>query len=300
MRIAFMGTPEFAVPALHALHEAGHNIVAVYSQPPRKAGRGKKLRPSPVKIAAETLALDVRTPVSFKDPTTLREFQTLNLDVAVVAAYGLLLPQAILDAPHHGCLNIHGSLLPRWRGAAPVQRAMLAGDTQTGITIMQMEAGLDTGPMLLKSSTEIASKTAGELTDELSHLGAHLMTEYLESPGRFSPEPQNDELATYARKIEKSEARIDFTRPAASVLTQIRAFNPVPGAFFEYEGDRYRIHRAAFVDDKGEAGCVLDDTLTIACADGAIRPSIIQKSGRPKLGCEEFLRGNPISAGTRL
>ncbi|WP_108812748.1 methionyl-tRNA formyltransferase [Sphingorhabdus sp. Alg231-15] len=300
MRLAFMGTPDFAVPALRALNTAGHEIVAVYSQPPRRAGRGKKLTPSPVQQVAEELGLEVRVPVSLKNEEAQAEFAALDLDAAVVAAYGLILPQAILDAPKMGCLNIHGSLLPRWRGAAPVQRAILAGDQETGITIMQMEAGLDTGPMLLKSSTPVAEKTAGELTEELAQTGADLMVQYLASPQDHSPEVQDDTLATYAKKITKEEARVNFDQPATAVLQQVRAFNPVPCAFFEYEGDRYRIHSAETVTKSGQAGTLIDDQMTIACADGAIKPVLIQKAGRPKLTLAEFLNGTKIPVGTSL
>lgn len=300
LRLAFMGTPEFAVPALRALHEAGHEIAAVYSQPPRRAGRGKKLTPSPVQRLAEELDIPVRVPVSLKTEEAQADFAALNLDAAIVAAYGLILPQAILDAPKMGCLNIHGSLLPRWRGAAPVQRAILAGDVETGITIMQMEAGLDTGPMLLKSSTSVDLKTAGELTDELSQTGAALMVQYLNASNDYPPESQDDALATYAKKIEKQEARLDFDQPAEQLLRQIRAFNPVPGAFFEYRGDRYRIHSAEIIAGKGAAGAILDDQMAIACAQGAIRPSLIQKAGRPKMTLTEFLNGTKIPVGTVL
>lgn len=298
LRLAFMGTPEFAVPALRALHAAGHEIAAVYSQPPRRAGRGKKLTPSPVQQVAEELGLCVRVPVSLKDEEAQAEFSALQLDAAIVAAYGLILPQAILDAPHMGCLNIHGSLLPRWRGAAPVQRAILAGDEHTGITIMQMERGLDTGPMLLKSATSVAAKTAGALTDELAQTGADLMVQYLAAPHAYSPEIQDDTLATYAKKITKEEARISFAQTADQVERQIRAFNPAPGAFFEYDGERYRIHSAEVLDISGKAGTVLGDQLTIACGDSAIRPILIQKAGKPKMPLDDFLRGTNIPEDT--
>lgn len=300
LRLAFMGTPDFAVPALRALHAAGHDIAAVYSQPPRRAGRGKKLTPSPVQQVAEELGLEVRVPVSLKNEEAQAEFAALDLDAAVVAAYGLILPQAILDAPKMGCLNIHGSLLPRWRGAAPVQRAILAGDAETGITIMQMEAGLDTGPMLLKSSTPVAEKTAGELTEELAQTGADLMVRYLASPEDYPPEVQDDALATYAKKITKEEAHVNFDQSATAVLQQIRAFNPAPGAFFEFGGNRYRIHAAELMDASGSAGTVLDDDMTIACSDGAIKPTLIQKAGRPKLTLAEFLNGTQIPVSTSL
>ena len=300
LRIAFMGTPDFAVPALRALHAAGHDIVAVYSQPPRRAGRGKKLSPSPVQRVAEDLDIGVRTPISLKGEEEQAAFAALDLDVAVVAAYGLILPQAILDAPKMGCLNIHGSLLPRWRGAAPVQRAILAGDKETGITIMQMEAGLDTGPMLLKETTPVASKTAGELTDELAATGAKLMVQYLASPSDYAPEPQDDALATYAKKIEKQEARLDFSTSAERVERQIRAFNPQPGAFFEFQDGRYRILEAQIEDGKGPPGSLLDAQLLIACGTDAVRPTIIQKAGKPAMDLKSFLNGTRIPVGTVL
>ena len=300
MRLAFMGTPDFAVPALQALHDAGHEIAAVYSQPPRRAGRGKQLTPSPVQHLAESLGLPVRTPVSLKNEEEQTSFAALDLDVAIVAAYGLILPQAILDAPKMGCLNIHGSLLPRWRGAAPVQRAILAGDTETGITIMQMEAGLDTGPMLLKATSQINGKTAGELTDELARTGADLMVEYLASPSDYSAEPQDDALATYAKKIEKQDARLDFSQPADQVERQIRAYNPQPGAFFEYQGQRFRILEAQVSETTGPAGTILDDHLLIGCGTGSIQPAIIQKAGKPAMELKSFLNGTKIPAGTIL
>jgi methionyl-tRNA formyltransferase len=300
MRIIFMGTPDFAVPTLNALVKAGHDVVAVYSQPPRPANRGKKLTPSAVHARAEALGLEVRTPVSLKATEEQAAFAALHADVAVVAAYGLLLPQPILDAPRHGCLNVHGSLLPRWRGAAPVQRAILAGDEETGICIMQMEAGLDTGPVRATASTAIDRKTAGDLTDELAGLGAALMVEVLADLDAHPAAAQPDDGVTYARKIEKAEARLDFSQPAEAVERQIRAFNPVPGAFFELDGERYRILAADNVDGVGKSGGVLDDQLTIACADRAIRPNIIQRAGKPAMPLAEFLRGNRIMAGTIL
>ncbi len=300
MRIIFMGTPDFAVPTLNALVKAGHDVVAVYSQPPRPANRGKKLTPSAVHARAEALGLEVRTPVSLKATEEQAAFVALHADVAVVAAYGLLLPQPILDAPRHGCLNVHGSLLPRWRGAAPVQRAILAGDETTGVMIMQMEAGLDTGPVRATASTAIDRKTAGDLTDELAGLGAALMVKVLADLDAYPAAAQPDDGVTYARKIEKAEARLDFSQPAEAVERQIRAFNPVPGAFFELGGERYRILAADNVDGVGNSGGVLDDQLTIACADRAIRPTIIQRAGKPAMPLAEFLRGNSIMAGTIL
>lgn len=300
MRLAFMGTPDFAVPALKALHQAGHEIVAVYSQPPRPAGRGKRLSASAVQQTAEALNIPVHTPVSLKSSAEQASFAALNLDAAIVAAYGLILPQAILDAPRLGCINIHGSLLPRWRGAAPVQRAILSGDEQSGITIMQMEAGLDTGPMLMKSAIAIADKTAGEVAAELAQLGAQMMVDYLAAPDDFAAEPQDDSLVLYAAKIEKQEARLDFSQSAQQLLRQIRAFNPAPGAFFEYGGERYRIHAAEVIDRQSQHGLILDDQLTIACGKDAIRPLLIQKAGKPVMALKDFLNGTKFPAATML
>ena len=301
MRIAFMGTPDFAVPTLDALHAAGHEIVAVYSQPPRPAGRGKALMPSAVQKRAEALGLAVRFPVSLKGADEQAAFAALELDIAVVAAYGLILPQAILAAPRHGCLNVHGSLLPRWRGAAPVQRAILAGDAVTGVTIMQMERGLDTGPMLLTIATAIGGKTAGELTAELAEAGAALMVTALAGLADIAPVAQPETGVTYAHKIDKAEARIDFAGDAVQVERQVRAFNPAPGAFFELAGERIRM-LAAEVDPRrhGGSGEVLDDRLTVACGSGAIRPTLVQRAGRGAMAVAELLRGRPIPAGTRL
>ncbi|NNC73656.1 MAG: methionyl-tRNA formyltransferase [Sphingomonadaceae bacterium] len=299
MRIIFMGTPDFAVPALKALtHE--HDVVAAYCQPPRPAGRGKKLRASPVQQAAEALGIEVRHPASLKSSEEKAAFAALDADVAVVAAYGLILNQAILDAPRHGCLNIHGSLLPRWRGAAPVQRAIEAGDTQTGVTIMQMERGLDTGPMRAKAATIVGSKTAGELTDELAVLGADLTREVLRDFSAYPPDPQDDAAASYAEKIGKAEALLDFTRTAAEIERAVRAYNPVPGAFFETDGERIKIWESEIVDSAGEPGTVLDDMLTIACGERAIRPVVVQRAGKSRMAPEELLRGFPIAPGTRL
>ncbi len=305
MRIAFMGTPPFAVPTLAALHAAGHEIVAVYTQPPRPAQRGKKLQQSAVHLWAEAHGLSVRTPKSLRTEEAQAEFAALDLDVAVVAAYGLILPQAILESPREGCLNVHGSILPRWRGAAPVQRAILAGDTETGVTIMQMDAGLDTGGMRLIGRTPVAGKSAGELTDELAAMGAALMVEVLADLSACPPVPQPDDGATYAAKIDKSEARLDFLVSAPQTERQIRAFNPVPGAFFELEGERYKILAADVVHPAdtvaGAApGVTLDDALTIACNPGAIRATRVQRAGKPAMDAAELLRGRPITAGTRL
>ncbi|WP_432769887.1 MAG: methionyl-tRNA formyltransferase [Sphingopyxis sp.] len=305
MRIAFMGTPPFAVPTLAALHAAGHEIAAVYSQPPRPAQRGKKVQQSAVHDWADAHGLPVRTPKSLKSAEEQAAFAALNLDIAIVAAYGLILPQAILDAPRAGCLNVHGSILPRWRGAAPVQRAILAGDAETGVTIMQMDAGLDTGAMRLIGRTPTGGKTAGDLTDELAGIGAAMMVQVLNNLAAFAPEPQPEDGVTYAAKIDKSEARLDFLVSAVQVERQVRAFNPVPGAFFELESERYKI-LAAEVVHPGETvagaapGVTLDDALTIACNPGAIRATRMQRAGKPAMDAAELLRGRGIPAGTRL
>lgn len=300
MRIVFMGTPDFAVPTLNALAEAGHEIVAVYCQPPRPAGRGKKLQASPVQLAAEARGFAVHYPVSLKGAEEQAEFAALQADVAVVAAYGLILPQAILDAPKLGCLNVHGSILPRWRGAGPVQRAILAGDERTGVTIMEMERGLDTGPMLAKVETPVDRKTAGELTSELAELGAGLMVQVLADLAAYPAQPQPDEGVTYAHKIDKAESRLDFTRNAVEVERQVRAFAPAPGAFFELEGERYRVLAADVVEGAGVPGSTLDDALTIACGHGALALRIVQRAGRPAMDTAALLRGRPVPQGTVL
>ena len=300
MRIIFMGTPEFAVPTLAALHDAAHEIVAVYTQPPRPAGRGKKLQPSPVQREAEIRHLEVFSPVSLKTREEQEKFAGFEADLAVVAAYGLILPQPILDAPKRGCLNVHASLLPRWRGAAPVQRASLAGDTITGITLMQMEAGLDTGPMLATARVQIEDKTAGELTAELAEVGAQLMVGTLTELEMLRALPQDDTQATYAKKIDKAESRIDWTLPAEQIERQVRAFAPSPGAWFEFEGERYRVLKAEIVEGSGDAGAVLDDQLTIGTGEGALRPLTVQRAGKPAMDAAALLRGKPIAAGIRL
>lgn len=300
MRIAFLGTPDFAVPTLDALIEAGHDIAAVYSQPPRPAGRGKQPTPSPVQRRAEQAGIEVRTPASLRDPQEQEAFAALGLDAAVVAAYGLILPEPILQAPRHGCLNVHASLLPRWRGAAPVQRAILAGDEKTGVCIMAMEKGLDTGPVYARRETEVDRKTAGELTAELAAMGGALMAEVLERLGEIEPEPQPEEGATYAAKIAKEEARLDLAESAAHCERQVRAFNPWPGAFFEYEGERIKVVAAETSDMKGGPGEVLDHGLTIACGNGAIVPSLVQRAGRAPMEPVELLRGFAIPKGARV
>ena len=305
MRIAFMGTPDFAVTALDALHAAGHDIAAVYSQPPRAAHRGKALTPTPVHRRAEALGIAVRTPVSLKSPEEQAAFAALDLDIAVVAAYGLILPRAILEAPCHGCLNIHASLLPRWRGAAPIQRAILAGDAATGITIMQMDAGLDTGAMLLKQALVIGdAETAGQLHDRLAALGATMIVEALARYRSLVAEPQPAEGVTYAAKLDKAEARLDWHRPAADLHRAVRAFNPVPGAYTELAGERLKILAAEVIDMPASStaapGTVIDDALTIACGAGALRPTLVQRAGKQPLDTTALLRGFPVPAGTRL
>ncbi|MDI1296856.1 MAG: methionyl-tRNA formyltransferase [bacterium] len=300
MRIIYMGTPDFAVPALDALAKAGHTIAAVYSQPPRPAGRGKALRPSPVQQRAEAMGIEVRTPLTLKDADVQAAFAALDADIAVVAAYGLILPRAILDAPKRGCLNIHASLLPRWRGAAPIQRAILAGDNITGVTIMDMAAGLDTGPMRAKHVTPIETKTAGMLTDELAQAGAELLVEVLDDIDLHPPMPQPDEGVTYAAKIDKAEARLDFTRDAHHVERQVRAFNPFPGAFLTYGGERFRILSAHVEDHAGSPGELLDNSLLIGCGHGAIRPMLIQRAGKGAMLVGELLRGFDMPAGSRV
>ncbi|WP_374310323.1 methionyl-tRNA formyltransferase [Dongia sp.] len=299
MRLVFMGTPDFAAAALAALIDAGHEIAAVYSQPPRPAGRGQDLRKSPVQVLAEQHGLPVRMPASLKSPEAQAEFAALKADIAVVAAYGLLLPKAVLAAPRLGCLNIHASLLPRWRGAAPIQRAILAGDTQTGITIMQMDEGLDTGAMLRREELAIGpAMNAGALHDALAGMGARLIVETLAGP-LPAPVPQPAEGVTYAAKISPAEAEIDWSRDAAEIERQIRAFAPVPGAWCLMEdGARLKVLAAAVVKKSGAPGIALDDNLTIACGQGALSLTLLQKAGKKAMSSQDFLRGQKIPAGT--
>ncbi len=299
LRVIFMGTPDFAVPALRALVAAGHEVACAYTQPPRPGGRrGKELTPTPVHKAAEELGIPVRHPLSLRGAEEQAAFAALEADVAVVAAYGLILPQAVLDAPRHGCLNIHGSLLPRWRGAAPVQRAIEAGDAETGVGIMQMAAGLDTGPVRAEARTSVDGKTAPQLMEELAQLGAGLVVDVLADLPSHPPVPQPDDGVVYAHKIDKAETRLDFTRTAAEVERQVRAFHPA--AWFEWNGERFRVLVADVVPGNGEPGVTLDDALTIACGSGAIRPSQVQRAGRPAMPTADLLRGLPIPAGTKL
>ncbi|WP_137111579.1 methionyl-tRNA formyltransferase [Rhodobacter sp. SY28-1] len=289
MKVVFMGTPEFSVPVLEALHQR-HEIVAVYCQPTRPAGRGKADRPSPVQARAEALGLPVRHPVSLRNPEAVAEFAALGADVAVVVAYGLILPQAVLDAPRLGCLNIHASLLPRWRGAAPIHRAIMTGDRETGVCIMQMEAGLDTGPVLMREAVGIgAEETTAELHDRLSALGARLIVEALERPP-IPAVPQPEAGVTYAAKIDKAEARIDWTRPAVEVDRQIRGLSPFPGAWVEVNGERVKLLRSRLADGTGAPGQVLGG-FTVACGEGAVEVLEAQREGKRPMPVAEVLRG---------
>lgn len=301
MRLIFMGTPDFAVPALDALLAAGHEIVVVYSQPPRRGGRGQRPRPSPVAWRAEALGLPVRTPATLRDAETQAAFAALGADAAVVVAYGLILPQAVLDAPAKGCLNIHTSLLPRWRGAAPIQRALMAGDLETGVSIMRMEAGLDTGPVLLRAAEAIAPEdTAGSLQERLAMLGAGLIVEALGRLDELTPAAQPAAGVTYAAKIDKAEARVDWERPATEVDRLIRGLSPFPGAWTLAEGDRVKLLLSEVAAGEGVPGTVLDDAPRVACGEGAVRLLQLQRAGGAALGAAEFLRGRPLPEGTRL
>ncbi len=295
-----MGSPDFAVPALQALHAAGHAIAAVYCQPPRPAGRGQRETPCPVQRAAEALGLAVHSPARLRqDPVAQAAFAALGLDAAIVAAYGLILPPPMLAAPRLGCLNIHASLLPRWRGAAPIHAALLAGDAETGVTIMQMEAGLDTGPMLRHAAIPIGpATTLPELHDALASLGARLIVETLAAIPPAVPQPADG--VTYAGKLGKADGAIDWTRPAALIERQVRALNPWPGTFFTCRGEAIRLLAALPVAGTGTPGEVLDNAPTIACGAGALRLLRLQRPGRGPLGAEDFLRGFPLPPGTRL
>ena len=303
LRLAFMGTPDFAVPVLMGLIAAGHQIVRVYTQPPRPAGRGKALRRSPVHAAADAAGLPVATPQSFRDPQVIADFSSLDLDAAIVVAYGQILPQPALDAPRLGCLNLHASLLPRWRGAAPIQRAIMAGDAETGACVMQMEAGLDTGPVLATARTPIeADDTAATLHDRLAELGAPLMAETLAAlaAGTVTPCPQPDDGVTYAAKITKDEARIDWARPAAEVDAHIRSLSPFPGAWCEIDGQRIKVLLSRVEDGGGAPGSVLDDALLVACGVGAVRLLRLQRAGRGATDARDFLRGFPVQRGSQV
>ena len=314
LTVVFMGTPDFSVPTLAAIVAAGHSVPAVYTQPPRQAGRrGLQVTPSPVQVEAERLGLKVRSPASFKDEAEVAAFAALKADVAVVVAYGLLLRQPLLDAPRLGCLNGHGSLLPRWRGAAPIQRAIEAGDDQTGMMVMRMEAGLDTGPVALTAETRIgASETAGELQERLSQISAELMVDALAKleSGDLSFEDQADIEArtgrepVYAKKIDKAETQVDWTEDAAVIARRINAFSPMPGAWttiaFSGKTERLKALRAEVVDGSGSAGTVIGGDLTIGCGTGAVRLLDIQRAGGKKIAASELLRGTPVAAGTVL
>ncbi len=304
MRIAFMGSPDFAVPALAELLARGHEVACVYAQPPRPAGRGQQLRKTPVHAFAEARGIEVRTPKSLKKPPEQAAFAALHVDLAVVVAYGLILPKAILEAPRHGCINLHGSLLPRWRGAAPIQRALMAGDAVTGVQAMRMEEGLDTGPVILSAETEIEfDDTAQTLHDRLAALGAPLLADAvaLIEEGRAVETPQATEGVTYAHKIDPAEARIDWTRPARDIDRQIRGLSPFPGAWFEMASPQGPVRMKALMSrvavGDGAPGTLLDDHLRVACGEGAVRLMRVQREGRQALDAEDFLRGAGAPAG---
>ena len=307
LRVIFMGTPQFAVPTLAGIVAAGHEVVAVYTRPPRPAGRGMAARRSDVHAFAESAGLPVLTPSSLKSGEIQAGFAAKSADVAVVVAYGLILPAPVLEAPLHGCLNLHGSALPRWRGAAPIARAIMAGDTATAAMVMRMDRGLDTGPVCLAEPIAIASDmTAGDLHDHMSVMGAALMVRALAAleRGDLDCQPQAADGATYARKIDKTEARIDFARPAGEVHNLVRGLSPAPGAWFEIGAtgrrERIRVLRSALVEGSGEPGVLLDSRLTVACGGGALRLLEVQRAGRRPMSAEEFLRGFPVSPGQRL
>jgi len=302
LNIVFMGTPDFAVPSLAEIISSGHNVLRVYTQPPRRSGRGKHVTKSPVHQFAELMGLPVATPESFRRSKVIDELEELNADVACVVAYGQILPQRALDAPSYGCLNLHGSLLPRWRGAAPVQRAIMAGDAQTGVQIMQMAKGLDTGDILLSETTDILpTDTAETLSRRLSQLGAQMWPRALGAVEReaLTPTPQSGE-PTYAHKIDKSEARLDWSLPARNLEAYIRGLSPFPGAWCEINGRRVKVHLAKVVEGQGDPGEVLDDRLTLACGESAIRLLSVQPAGKSRMSVDDFLRGTDIPAGTIL
>jgi methionyl-tRNA formyltransferase len=304
LRLVFMGTPDFAVPTLAGLIEAGHEIAAVYSQPPRPAGRGMAERLTPAHHYALTHDIEVRTPLGLKDPQEQRAFAALGADAAIVVAYGLLLPKPVLDAPRKGCFNVHASLLPRWRGAAPIQRAIMAGDRETGVTIMRMAEGLDAGPVCLQDRGPILpSTTAAQLHDSLMHMGASLMVEALRKLERdgLDCRPQPEDGVTYARKIDKGESEIDFSRPAIEVRNHIHGLSPFPGAFFLLDQAnrtfRIKVHQCELAEGRGAPGEVLDGELTIACGEGAVRLLSLQREGKSAMGIKEFLRGFSVPKG---
>jgi methionyl-tRNA formyltransferase len=298
-----MGSAGFSVPTLRAVLEAGHQVLSVYTQPPRPAGRGHKERLSPVHAFAADRGLAVRTPASLKGEDEQRAFAALAADAAVVAAYGLILPAAVLAAPRLGCLNVHASLLPRWRGAAPIQRAILAGDDETGVTIMRVDEGLDTGPILLVGRTPITAETTAEtLHDTLAEIGARLMVEALDgvAAGTLTARPQPQAGATYARRLEREEGRLDWTRPTAELERAVRALNPWPGVWFEHRGARIRVLAAEVAEAAGDPGTVVDGRLTIACSEGSLRPLRVQRAGKAPVDTDAFLRGFALPEGTRL
>lgn len=303
LRLAFMGSPTFALPALEALLAAGHDVACVYSQPPRPAGRGKQERPTPVHAFAASRGIEVRTPKSLKRPEAQAAFAALNLDAAIVVAYGLILPKAVLDAPRLGCFNLHGSLLPRWRGAAPIQRAIMAGDAETGVQVMRMEEGLDTGPILASAKTPIApDDTTRSLHDRLAAMGAPLLIETLAQieQGTARETPQPEEGVTYAHKITPDEARIDWRRPAREIDCAIRGLSPHPGAWFELGGQRIKVLQSRLGQGSGAPGEALDDALTICCGEGAVQLLTVQREGRAPLAADAYLRGAPVPKGTLL
>jgi methionyl-tRNA formyltransferase len=302
LRLAFMGTPEFAVPSLVELIGQGHEIACVYSQPPRPKGRGLATEPSPVHALALAHKIAVRTPLSLKDAAQQEMFAALHVDAAIVVAYGLLLPKPILDAPKLGCFNLHGSLLPRWRGAAPIQRAIMAGDDETGVMSMRMEEGLDTGPVLMAERTKIARKTYGELHDELARLGADVMARTMAAleRGSIGEHKQSDEGVTYAKKIEKSESRIDWTSSSREIDCLIRGLSPTPGAWTDVKGERVKIVNCEPANGSGAPGTLLDDALTIACGSGALRLTRLQRPGKSVMDAGELLRGFALPRGMKF
>ncbi|WP_035705386.1 methionyl-tRNA formyltransferase [Niveispirillum irakense] len=304
LRLAFMGTPDFSVGILDALVQAGHDVVCVYSQPPRPAGRGQQLQATPVHRRAEALGIPVRTPKSLRKAEAQEEFAALNLDAAIVAAYGLILPQPVLDAPRLGCINVHASLLPRWRGAAPIQRAILAGDAETGVTIMQMDAGLDTGAMLLKDTVAITPHmTASDLHDALAAMGARLMVQALPgiADGSLPALPQPEDGVTYAAKLAKEEGRLDFTRPAAELDRQVRGLTPWPGCWIDLSnGERLKVLMAEPVAGTGTPGTLIDEGPTLACGEGALKLLRVQRQGKGPVDATAFLRGYPHQIGGGL
>ena len=300
LRVVFMGTPDFSVPTLMEIVGQGHEIAAVYTQPPRPAGRGMAERRSPVHDAADALMVDVRTPKTLRDDEALAALEALQADVVVVIAYGLLLPQMALDAAEAGAFNVHASLLPRWRGAAPIHRAIMAGDEETGGTIMQMEAGLDTGPMRHIVRTPIARKTTGELFGELAELGGAAMIDVLADLGAYPLAAQDDALATHAPKVDKAEARIDWSDDAATIDHLVRGLAPFPGAWFDLGEERVKLLLAETVEGSGTPGETLDERFTIACGSDALRPITLQRAGKPAMSLDDFLRGRPVEPGTIL